>query len=506
MTRLVLFELFVTNLLLSTNEKLLVSWQFSGAYDVTKYGSGWRKDVVNQCLEFAMPSVGRWWLSSTWGSFAPCVLMHITIAALPLARLCRFSISLQRCHLSDLLHWFQLQPCHLLDLLHCFQFRAGPLARLYFVGFSLQTLLHWFQFTAVPLVRLYCIGFSLQPCHWSDFIALVSVGSPDTCQTLFHGFSLQPCHLPDFITLVSVYNAATCKLYGIVSSLQPYHLLDFIALAYSPATRQTLLHWFQFAAGPLVRLYCTDSSLQPYHWSDFITLVWVGSCDACQTLIHYISLQSCRLSDFILLVSVGVLPLARFDLSRFSSYRVVWLCPLGPWPNAHYIAALPSARIYFTRSKVWPDRPEFTSLGPRCDLLIAIPNILLKPYKGTHQSDYYLALPELLYDQMPKTQPTRRSRHARASEGPPDDRTMLTRHAEELLASALSPAETARNQRHILDSDLHSLQAQQRQALDPNNKMYHITAGLPSSDHEGILVRARCYSRSFISVLPQRAC
>ena len=43
-------------------------------------------------------------------------LMHITVAALPLLRLCRFSISLQRCHLSDLLHWFQ--------------FTAGPLTRL----------------------------------------------------------------------------------------------------------------------------------------------------------------------------------------------------------------------------------------------------------------------------------------------------------------------------------------------------------------------------------------
>ena len=30
-------------------KKLLVSWQFSGLYGVTKYGSGWRKDVVNQC-------------------------------------------------------------------------------------------------------------------------------------------------------------------------------------------------------------------------------------------------------------------------------------------------------------------------------------------------------------------------------------------------------------------------------------------------------------------------
>ena len=73
--------------------------------------------------------VGRWWLSSLWGSFAPYVLMHITIAALPLARLCRFSISLQR-----------------------------------------------------------CIGSSLQPCHWSDVIALVPVYSLPTGQTLLHWF------------------------------------------------------------------------------------------------------------------------------------------------------------------------------------------------------------------------------------------------------------------------------------------------------------------------------
>ena len=38
----------------STNKKLLVSWQFSGLYGITKYGSGWRKDVVNQCLEFVL--------------------------------------------------------------------------------------------------------------------------------------------------------------------------------------------------------------------------------------------------------------------------------------------------------------------------------------------------------------------------------------------------------------------------------------------------------------------
>ena len=37
---------------LSTNEKLLVSWQFSGTYGVITNDSGWRKDVVNHCLEF----------------------------------------------------------------------------------------------------------------------------------------------------------------------------------------------------------------------------------------------------------------------------------------------------------------------------------------------------------------------------------------------------------------------------------------------------------------------
>ena len=33
---------------------MLVSWQFSGPYGVTIYGSGWRKVVVNQCLECAI--------------------------------------------------------------------------------------------------------------------------------------------------------------------------------------------------------------------------------------------------------------------------------------------------------------------------------------------------------------------------------------------------------------------------------------------------------------------
>ena len=44
---------------LSTNKKLLVIRQFSGPYGVTKHGSGWWKDVVNQRLEFGARHVLR---------------------------------------------------------------------------------------------------------------------------------------------------------------------------------------------------------------------------------------------------------------------------------------------------------------------------------------------------------------------------------------------------------------------------------------------------------------
>ena len=47
MTRLDLSELFVTNLLLFEHQQ-----KTAAPYGVTKYGSGRRKDVVNQCLEF----------------------------------------------------------------------------------------------------------------------------------------------------------------------------------------------------------------------------------------------------------------------------------------------------------------------------------------------------------------------------------------------------------------------------------------------------------------------
>ena len=37
---------------LNITEKLFVSRQFFETYGVVSYGSGWRKDVVNLCLEF----------------------------------------------------------------------------------------------------------------------------------------------------------------------------------------------------------------------------------------------------------------------------------------------------------------------------------------------------------------------------------------------------------------------------------------------------------------------
>ena len=51
------FQLSVTNLPpLSANEKLFVSRQFFETYGVINYGSGWRKDVVNQCVESELPT------------------------------------------------------------------------------------------------------------------------------------------------------------------------------------------------------------------------------------------------------------------------------------------------------------------------------------------------------------------------------------------------------------------------------------------------------------------
>ena len=74
MTRLVLFELFAKKLttVWAPTKKLLVSWQFSGPYGITKYSSGWRKDVVNQCLEFVSYAV-----SSTTRSVTTTTRVHV---------------------------------------------------------------------------------------------------------------------------------------------------------------------------------------------------------------------------------------------------------------------------------------------------------------------------------------------------------------------------------------------------------------------------------------------
>ena len=131
------------------------------------------------------------------------------------------------------------------------------------------------------------------------------------------GFSLRSCHLPDLISLFQFTAMPLARLYRMSINLQRCHLSDYCI-------------GFSLSAVPFARLYCTVFGLQPYHWSDFISLVSVGSSDACQSLFHWFQ--------------CAVLPLARFDLSRFSlqpayicteiynseSYHVVWLCPLGP--------------------------------------------------------------------------------------------------------------------------------------------------------------------------------
>ena len=220
----------------------------------------------------------------------------------------------------------------------CIRDRPCPVRGLWWVVLPVRqlcplwdtTLMH-ITISALPLARLDCIGFSLQSCHLPEFIALVSVYNADTCQTLLHRFHLTAVPL--------------ARLYCIVVSLQPCHWPDFISLdaVYSPATCQTLLQWFQFTAVPLVRFYCSGSRLQPYHWSDFISLFSVGSHDACQTLFHGFSLRPDACQTLFHWFQRAVLPLARFDLSRFSlqpayicteiydseSYHV-WLCPSGP--------------------------------------------------------------------------------------------------------------------------------------------------------------------------------
>ena len=90
---------------------------------------------------------------------------------------------------------------------------ATTLMHITIAALPLARLLHWFQFTVLPLARLYRISISLQRQHLSDSVALVSVysraigqtlfhcfsvGSPDACQTLFHWFQLAVLPLARF--------------------------------------------------------------------------------------------------------------------------------------------------------------------------------------------------------------------------------------------------------------------------------------------------------------------
>ena len=167
-------------------------------------------------------------------------------------------------------------------------------------------------------------------------ISLVSVYSPATCQTLSHEdqFTMLPLSL--------------CQTFALISVYQPCHLPDFTALfsVYSRATCQTLFHWFQFTILPLFRPYGIGFSLQPCHWSDFVSLVSVCNPDACQTLFHGYSLQSCACQTLFDWFQLAVLSLARFDLSRFS---------LQP--------------AYIRTALQLCHRTEYTSPGPRCDLI-----------------------------------------------------------------------------------------------------------------------------------------
>ena len=124
MTRIVLLELFVTNLLL-----------FSGSYGVTKYGSGWRKNVVNQWLEFVLDLV---WATYTLRSFrAKYYLWRSDLLGCwgdgnpkkPILCPSHFIRALARCfsiHKTSLARCF---PIHNTSLARCFPIHKTSLAR-----------------------------------------------------------------------------------------------------------------------------------------------------------------------------------------------------------------------------------------------------------------------------------------------------------------------------------------------------------------------------------------
>ena len=61
---------------LSTKEKLSVSWQFFETYGVINDCSGWRNEVINQCLEFGTSALQN----STLSTDASAVMLSLTQA------------------------------------------------------------------------------------------------------------------------------------------------------------------------------------------------------------------------------------------------------------------------------------------------------------------------------------------------------------------------------------------------------------------------------------------
>ena len=116
-----------------------------------------------------------------------------------------------------------------------------------------------------------------------------------------------------------------------------------ITIAALPLAR-LLFHWVQCAALPLARLF---------HWVQFAVLPLGDLPDLIAGGSVYNLLISARRSIF------------GSEVTMFS-YA----------PKAHYIAALPLARIYFTRSKV---RPAYSYT-----------KYIAKLYKGTHQCALYV--------------------------------------------------------------------------------------------------------------------
>ena len=139
-------------------------------------------------------------------------------------------------------------------------------------------------------------------------------------------FSLQPCHLPDFISLVSVY---------------------------SPATHQTLWHWFQFTAVPLVRLYFI-SLFAILTLSDFISWLQFAVLPLVRLYFIGFSLQSCHLPDLIYPGSDDNLLISAL---RFIIWKVTMFFGYVAWAHDLMHTTLQLCH--------WP---EYTSPGPRCDL------------------------------------------------------------------------------------------------------------------------------------------